>query len=117
MNNVDMLRAAAAERGEGLKEIGKLASMLTVRGISFIKRPIFDGEQILVPGEWDAVCHRYSYGGPEGLLEVMGDPVTLPGEGAVAGWLTAEDVIRRLEWNAGGASPSPTEPIIPDPEG
>ena len=84
-----------------MSEIDKLAAMLTERGISFEQRPIIDGEQILVPGEWDAICNRYSYGGPEGLLEVMGDPVTLPGEGAVAGWLTAEDVIRRLEANAG----------------
>lgn len=99
-----------------MSEIDKLAAMLTERGISFEQRPIFDGEQILAPGEWYAVCHRYSYGGPEGLLEVMGDPVTLPGEGAVAGWLTAEDVIRRLEANAGGASPSPTGPIIADRE-
>lgn len=99
-----------------MSEIDKLAAMLTERGISFVRQPIFDGEQILVPGEWDAVCHRYSYGGPEGLLEVMGDPVTLPGEGAVAGWLAAEDVIRRME-ASDGASSSPAAPIISDQEG
>ncbi len=101
-----------------MSEIDKLSAMLTERGISFEQRPIFDGEQILVPGEWDAVCHRYSYGGPEGLLEVMGPQVILPEDSSspVAGWLTAADVIRRLEANVGGASPSPTDPIIADRE-
>ena len=100
-----------------MREIDKLAAMLTERGISFEQRPLFDGEQILVPGEWDAVCHSYSYGGPEGLLEVMGDPVTFPGEGAVAGWLTAADVICRLTARSGGASPFPTDPIVTREEG
>lgn len=39
---------------------------------------------------WDAVCHKYSYGGPQGLLEISGDIC----EGEV-GWLTAEDVITK----------------------
>ena len=39
---------------------------------------------------WDAVCHKYSYGGPQGLLEIAGDIC----EGEV-GWLTAEDVITK----------------------
>lgn len=39
---------------------------------------------------WDVVCHEYSYGGPEGLLEIYGDIADLED---VDGWLTAEDVI------------------------
>ena len=39
---------------------------------------------------WDAICHRYSYGGPQGLLEIYGDICD-----DVVGWLTAEDVITK----------------------
>lgn len=39
---------------------------------------------------WDAVCHKYSYGGQEGKLEIYGSIVE-----DVEGWLTAEDVINK----------------------
>lgn len=39
---------------------------------------------------WDAVCHKHSYGGPQGLLEIYGDICD-----DVVGWLTAEDVITK----------------------
>lgn len=44
-------------------------------------------------GEWDAVCHNESYGGKEGLLETYGMPED---NGDVTGWLTADDVIKRI---------------------
>ena len=44
---------------------------------------------------WDAICHTGSYGYEEGLLEIMGDIVT--GDDAVEGYLTAQDIIDRLE--------------------
>lgn len=58
--------------------------------------------QILVYGDaevlWDAICDTGSLGYEEGLLEVMGEAVMLPGErGKIAGYLTADDVIYRLE--------------------
>ena len=43
--------------------------------------------------EWDAVCHYGSYGYEEGLLEIYG---TIAGNDVV-GWLTAENVIKRIE--------------------
>ena len=47
---------------------------------------------------WDAICQKGSYGYEQGLLEVMGEPVVLPCDGdSVAGFLTAQDVIDRLE--------------------
>ena len=47
---------------------------------------------------WDAICQRGSYGNEEGLLEVMGSPVVREEDGdSICGWLTAEDVIARLE--------------------
>ena len=47
--------------------------------------------------EWDAICNTYSYGYEEGLLEVMGDKVVNVDDDEVEGWLTADDIIRRLE--------------------
>lgn len=47
---------------------------------------------------WDAICQWGSYGYTEGLLEVMGAPVVRKADGdTVCGYLTAEDVARRLE--------------------
>lgn len=47
---------------------------------------------------WDAICHRGSYGAEAGLLEVMGDIVDEKTIGdTVEGWLTAEDIIRRID--------------------
>lgn len=55
--------------------------------------------QIIVPPQnqkrqWDVICHRGSYGHEEGLLELMG--IITRGYG-VEGWLTADDVIKRIE--------------------
>ena len=47
---------------------------------------------------WDAVCHFGSYGHEKGLLEIMGVIVDEEADGgSVIGWLTADDVIKRLE--------------------
>jgi len=44
--------------------------------------------------KWDAVCHYCSYGGLDGLLEIMGD-IVRNGD-CYEGWLTAEDIISRI---------------------
>lgn len=47
---------------------------------------------------WDAICQRGSYGFDAGLLEIYGELVDREKDGSsVVGWLTAEDVIRRIE--------------------
>lgn len=55
--------------------------------------------QICVPNQryalWDVICQKGSYGYHEGLLEAYGDIVDVKGE--VEGYLTAQDVIRRIE--------------------
>ena len=55
--------------------------------------------QICVPNQryalWDVICQKGSYGYHEGLLEAYGDIVDVEGE--VEGYLTAQDVIRRIE--------------------
>lgn len=63
----------------------------------------FEQHQICVPEydpqhrEWDAICHRGSYGAEEGLLEIMGTIVRDNAGDSVEGWLTAEDVIERIK--------------------
>lgn len=50
---------------------------------------------------WDAICHFRSYGYEQGLLEVMGDTVVRESDGdSVCGFLTAQDVIDRIEGRA-----------------
>jgi len=61
----------------------------------------FDRHQIIVPAsgaeaEWDAICQSGSYGAEEGLLEIYGKIVRPCGD-SVEGYLTAEDVIDRIE--------------------
>ena len=56
--------------------------------------------QICVPSrerrDWDVICNRGSYGAEQGLLEIMGTIVRPCGD-FVEGWLTADDVIARIE--------------------
>lgn len=57
------------------------------------------------PGSWDAICHSGSYGYEQGLLEIYGSLVDVEKDGdSVAGWLTAEDVISRIERRSNGQS-------------
>lgn len=63
----------------------------------------FDRHQICVPGysaqirEWDVICQRGSYGAEDGLLEIYGSIVAPNAGDSVEGWLTADDVIARIE--------------------
>ena len=45
---------------------------------------------------WDAICHPGSMGFKQGLLEIMGEIVRVDDD-EVEGYLTAQDVIKRLE--------------------
>ena len=94
-----------------LQELDKLEQYLKARGIKYEREDRFsmtryeqDWHQISVPcsgpeKEWDAISHRGSYGYEEGLLEIMGSIVHDCGD-QVEGWLTAEDVIERIEAKA-----------------
>lgn len=44
----------------------------------------------------DVICHKYSYGGEDGYLEIMG---LSENEDEVEGWLTAEQVFYRIHNN------------------
>lgn len=70
---------------------------------------ILDRHQIVVYHDngdraWDAICQEGSYGYEEGLLEIYGDIVWDDIDGdSVRGWLTAQDVINRIERGRDGA--------------
>lgn len=84
-------------------ELDKLQEYLISRRISHERIDERNRHQICVPEDglycrWDVICHRGSYGYEEGLLEIYGDIVDWRKDGdSVVGWLTAEDVIRRVE--------------------
>ena len=96
-----------------MSELDKLEKYLKEHGYEYTRedidgKPYTDVHQIIVykNGErlWDAVCHSGSYGYSQGLLEVMGDIVWYDIDGdSVRGWLTADDVIARIERGAEGA--------------
>lgn len=78
-----------------LAEMDKLAKGLDEKGIEYTRKPLYDGEQILVEGHWDAICHRGSYGHEDGLLEIMGDIVQNEDD-SVEGCLTADEILSRV---------------------
>lgn len=85
-----------------MEELNKLEEYLENNGYNYRRRSLYDGEQIIVYKEgkrsWDAVCHSGSYGGKRGLLEVMGKSVIKADyDDDVEGYLTADDIISRLE--------------------
>lgn len=96
-----------------MSELDKLERYLIAQGIKYIRiekeeKRDADGHliqrdwhQIRVFNEdgkesWDAVCHEWSYGYEEGLLEIMGDIVREDSGDSVEGYLTAEDVVERI---------------------
>lgn len=91
-----------------LKELDKLEAYLKRKGIQYQRVDIpadennIEHHQIAVPcimeeREWDAVCQPGSYGYPYGFIEIMGNIVDKDYKYGVQGWLTAEDVIERIE--------------------
>ena len=58
------------------KEINKLANLLDDAGIPYEMEELWGGWLLCYPAkenrESDVICHKYSYGHEEGLLEMMG---------------------------------------------
>lgn len=52
--------------------------------------------------KWDAICHQGSYGFEKGLIEIMGTIVSQDYEDDVEGYLTANEIIERLDGKGGG---------------
>ena len=89
-----------------MSELDKLAKYLSENGYNFKRKDtndsIFPFHSVVVYDEngeyqWDAICHRGSYGYEQGLLEIMGTIVDENAGDSVEGWLTAQDIIDRLE--------------------
>lgn len=90
-----------------ITELQKLAEGLIAKGKMFYYRPMFGGGQIIVFDEdiepssddwsWDAVCHHGSYGRENGTLEIMGECIVHNDMDTVEGWLTAEEILERVE--------------------
>lgn len=85
-----------------MTEMDKLIAALVANRIPFQVKPCWDNSvQVIYPMDGpkrvcDAVCHNSSYGHQEGLLEIMG---LVNGDEVgddVEGWLTAEEVFRRI---------------------
>lgn len=79
----------------------KLAVLLAKADIPFELRGMTCGDatasvQICSPSidncYIDAICHQYSYGGREGLLEILGGDLE-----DVVGWLSAEEAFAYFE--------------------
>lgn len=78
-------------------EMDKLDEILTERGVKHTyDRNFYGGAQIVVYEDglrvWDAICTKFSYGGTQGLLEVM-LKFRSPN---FYGYLTAEQVIEKV---------------------
>lgn len=62
---------------------------------------LYNRHQIIVMDEngkriWDVICNLGSYGYKAGKLEAMGS-IIVGNDDDVEGWLTADDIIERLE--------------------
>lgn len=80
-----------------MTELEKLGQWLEANGAQWKTHstPWGEEDQIVVFNAagwsiWDAVCHKHSYGGDCGLIEVYDGKDVL-------GWLTAADVIARID--------------------
>lgn len=89
-----------------MKQLAKLEEYLRSHGYTYKRiddesSSFCNRHQIIVnegtPEQWDAICQRGSYGYVEGLLEIYGSIVGSQDSDSVVGWLTAEDIIKRLE--------------------
>ena len=88
-----------------MSELQKLANLLFTSKIPYEVKihPFFDAPIIKYPNYehcvCSVICHQYSYGGKEGLLEIMGLVKTDYDD--VEGRLTANEVYNRIyeDWN------------------
>ena len=89
-----------------MSELDKLAKYLEEKGYNFKRKDkndsIYPFHSVVVYDDkdnylWDAICHRGSYGYEQGLLEIMGTVVDVNAGDSVEGWLTAQEIIDRLE--------------------
>lgn len=81
-----------------MNQMDLLIKFLEMSNIPFEVTDCWGNPQVCYPSKenciCDAVCHWFSYGGDEGLLEIMG--LVEREDDDVEGWLTAEEVFHRI---------------------
>lgn len=81
-------------------EMTKLIEILKKSNIPFEIASCWGTPQVLYPNGkhvvCDAICHKFSYGGKAGLLEIMGLVDKEKVGDDVEGYLTAEEVANRI---------------------
>ena len=82
-----------------MTEMEKLIKALTKANVPFeIELDVWGNDHVFYPNIEDVrcsiICNKYSYGGKEGLLEIMG--LVYDEEDSVEGYLTAEIVAMRI---------------------
>lgn len=96
---LDKLEQWLHKHGYDYKRIDREAEHYKVNGFTVpitLERHqiiVYEGDKV----RFDVICHYGSYGHEQGLLEAMGDIVQV--NDTVEGWLTADEIIKRLEKN------------------
>lgn len=98
MNELDKLENYLKEHNIPYERIDKVGEYK----IHQAEEGLDNRHQIIVKDEdgvvlWDAICHFGSYGYEQGLLEIMGTLVEPEDGDSVVGYLTSDDVIKRIE--------------------
>lgn len=77
--------------------INRLAAALDEAGVPYTRDLILDGEQIRIEGLCDAVCHKWSNGHEDDLLEIQGALTEEEYQwDYVKGWMTSEEAAKRF---------------------
>lgn len=102
MSELDKLEQYLKEHDYPYKRIDEEGGQIpgTEIWIGSIHQLIVYGDKEKSKRLWDAICHYGSYGFEQGLIEVMGETV-VRSEYRVEGYLTAEEIIQRLEETGG----------------
>ena len=85
-----------------MTEMEKLINMLAKADIPYelTVQPTTNTIQVWYPTQanpaCDVICHEYSYGGKEGLLEIMGIVDATKTSDFVEGYLTADEIFERI---------------------
>ena len=82
-------------------EMDILEQLMNKDNIPYEKRYFFNGVQICYPNVdkfvCSAVCHDYSYGHEEGLIEILGLVDHDEDDNGCLGWLSAAEVFERIK--------------------
>ena len=100
-NYIPYIRRPSAKRKKEVTEMSKLMKLLDEANVPYEVQDCWGTPQVCYPksGEGqvcDAICHGFSYGHEEGLLEIMGLGDEEAIGDSVEGYLTAEEVATRI---------------------